>query len=235
MKAPASARRIRLVSEERPRSIWFWLGCGCLGCLSLVVIAFLVIFFLGLSAARDFEAGFSDPEVRDRTVRELLGTEALPEGLYPLGGIHVPFFADAAVLSSRPQSGEPAVEAGDQLFLFFQASRWMTETIGDEGMMETSGIDVERDELIAEGEIQLPHYRFDWSSYRGELEIDQDTVEGIVASMRIECFTGPARFRLALWLTPEPPTVEGQETDFTGTPADPEALRALMAQFDPCS
>jgi hypothetical protein len=199
-----------------------------------VALAFVVIFLLGLSAARNFEAGFSDPDVRDSAVRELLGTETLPEGLHPLGAVTVPFFAEVAVLSSRPQSGEPVVEEGDQLFLYFQASRWMTEMIGDEGMMETSGVDVDREELIAEGEIRLPHYRFDWSSYRGELEIDQGTVEGIVASMRIECFTGPARFRIALWLTPEPPSVEGQEPDFTGTPADPDALRTLMAQLDPC-
>ncbi len=226
---------------EKKRSPAFWVGCGCLGCLGLLLAALAVVSLLGFSAARSIGSGFGDPETRQRRVEKLLGTDT-PEGYYPLGGIGVPFFIDAAMLVDRPQpEGEPDLEAGDSLFVFFQASRWLSNTfVEDKDVLSVSEVDIDEKELLGEGEIQLAHYRFDYRATRGELRVENEPFDGIMSLMEIECFAGTDRFRFALWMTPPPDSAVTQEgetpapPDYSGTPADEATLAAFMQHFDPC-
>jgi hypothetical protein len=79
-----------------------------------------------------------------------------------------------------------------------------------------------------------------YMAQRGEVQVQGGAqsqgqlAEGVSSTILVEC-KGDRRLRMAIWFGPDPdPEAPGEKLDLTGTPGDPEAIRAFMAHFDTC-
>jgi hypothetical protein len=235
--------------EERTgTSPWVWVGCGCAVLVGLVMAAVVALGWWGYRQGKEIEAGFKDPVKRAERTREVLPYDELPPGYHPLGAISIPFFMDMVMFSDREP--RPEVEEGrpfDQRGFFFIKVRQFGK--GDEDIekflkgegeeppgLEGTQLDFESRETVATGTVEAGGGKLRYQARRGSLRAEQGDAEGIANFFLVECAKDDGRLRFGIWFGPEAnPTVPAAEADFTGTPADPQALREFAGHFRFCA
>lgn len=233
---------------EGKTSPWVWVGCGCLGALILIVGAFGAMIFMGVSWVKDIEETMSDPVKRTDRVMEILDTDALPDGYNAIAGITIPLFAEMAVLgTNEPDAHGQLDELGERGFVYMKLKLSMPEKEQElrdflEGTSEKkpdimlqSNIRLDADEVVERGEMELDGSSAIYSIYRGDINVENKTGEGLAAMAMIQC-PEDRRIRLGIWFGPDPSKDEAiEEADLTGTPGDKQAIKDFLSHFDFCN
>jgi len=217
------------------KSAWAYVGTGC---VMLALIAAVLVaggsFWLYRNA-RNFERSMTDPVTRAARVREVLGTEDLPEGYHEVMAFRIPFLVQAAILSGGDgESGLIYVQALDNDQDRRALRDYFEGKTSDPAVLAENQIKVEIDEIIGRGVVPGDGATLLYLAQRGKIEVEGFHGEGVTALVLVECRDDP-RNRVAIWFGPDPaPDLPVAETDFSGTPADPEALAAFMGHFRLC-
>lgn len=221
--------------SEQKRSPWVWIGCGCVGCLGLVAVGFVILFFLSSRAVRDIGEGFTDPEAREEKVLDLLQTDTLPSGYHAFGGFSVPLFMSLAMITDADpaQAADPEHPAlGERLLVYVRGARWLTQG-ADTDIFDRMQVSIDQEERLGSGTLEMPTMTIDYTAFRGNVEIQGERRNGILAMMQIGC-SADSRLRMAIWMAPDP-AVEEEVSDLRHTPADEAEIRDFMSHFDFCA
>lgn len=217
------------------KSAWAYVGTGCVT-LALIAALFVVggSFWLYRSA-RKFERSMTDPVARAARVREVLGVEVLPEGYHEVMAFKIPFLMQVAILSGG-EGDHGLVYA--ELLDSGQGRRALRDYFegktADPAVLAENQIQVEVDEIIGRGVVPADDALLLYLAQRGKIEVEGFHGEGIISLILVEC-PDDERNRVAIWFAPDPtPDLPVAETDFSGTPADPDALAAFMGHFRLC-
>ena len=233
---------------EGNTSPWVWVGCGCLGALILIVGAFGAMIFMGVSFVKDLEETMTDPAKRAEKVMEILDTDELPDGYNAIAGITIPLFAEMAVLgTNEPDAHGQLNELGERGFVYMKLKLSMPEKEQElrdflEGRSEKkpdimlqSNIRLDADEVVERGKMELDGSNAIYTIYRGDINVDNKTGEGLAAMAMIQC-PEDHRIRLGIWFGPDPSQGEAiEEADLTGTPGDKQAIKGFLSHFDFCN
>lgn len=232
------------------------LGCGCAALLGLFLAAALSVTFLSYRAGRALERQVEDPEVAAARVREVVPYGELPAGYRPLGALRVPLTFDLALVMAPAEGGAPGeydrgfvyVRVRDWLGRGDRTRQWLESGEGDAAPLQQEQLDFEPREVVGRGTLTSGRAEVTWVARRGDVDVkvgeERGVVEtetegdrhGVLTLMDVEC-PGDARYeRIAIWFAPDPsPDVPAAEQDWTGTPADPQALADMLARFDLCA
>ncbi len=244
------------MSERQGTSPWVWVGCGC-GIAVLVGVAALVALgFLGARKAREIRHDMTDPESRTEKVLGVLGTDAVPDGYYPMIGLSIPFLMDMAILSDLPvkDDGEPqGFDKRGFIYIAMISLGRQQKELRDFFAGRTESPDVLRrqrinldiGERLANGKVERPDAEVLWVAHRGDVDVMGSRSEGITTLILIDC-PQDRRMRMGIWFGPEPAVeaaveaaaaseaVAGTAPDLTGTNADQEVITRFLAHMRPC-
>jgi hypothetical protein len=175
----------------------------------------------------------ADPDLRRTKAEALLHAEALPAGYEATLSLSVPMLGRVAVLEQR------APERGLFLYLESRGSRTPAEP-GDERferLLDVRGLRLDPGEPLAGGELAIGAQVLDYRASRGRLwHPPEGEREVLLALVDIGCRPLEEVARLGVWIGADPaPDRPLEELDLSGTPADPEALRAFLSAFRFCS
>lgn len=224
---------------------WVIVGATCGVLVLLALVAAGVGGFFMYRTARDFAEGFTDPEKREAKAKEVLGCDALPAGYHAMMSMSIPFVLKMAILSTTPPDEEGQIQGLDQGgFIYFRflkemdasMKQYFTGEKDDPNVLKEHHInlDMERAELIDRGLIELQDQRCYYITQRGSFQVEQGRSEGLQSLVLVEC-PDDNRMRMGIWFLPDPNRgVPAQEADWTGTPADPETVKAFMDHFSLC-
>lgn len=246
--------------EPRARkstSPWMWLGCTCAVLVVIGMLAVVGVTWFTYRKSKEFADLVGDPVKREAKTREVLRYESLPAGWHPLGSISIQYVMDMAMLTEEPPgAGDTDGDLGPPGFIYMAARSWGNdeedlrrylrgETDRTE-VLERSPMDLDQEEEIARGEIEVGGTPVLYRAGRGEITTQGERRAGIVTVMLFDC---PApdddRMRLGVWIsadatpeTPETPEVPAAPADtrqdLAGTPADPRAIQTFLAHFELC-
>lgn len=200
----------------------------------------VAIITFGVRTARNVKIGINDPAERAAQAEAILGYRELPEGYQPAVGISVPFVLRLAVLAdTAPGADGKFHEAPERAFFYVRPARWMAHKGDLREVFEGAGnpsraferwqntnIRIRGNEQISEGSVTVNGREIPYAARRGELEVDNDEVEGILAVFVVQCGEGREP-GLGGWLVPD-------TDDLTGTSADPAALADFLSAFELC-
>lgn len=219
------------------------LGCA-IGCGVLVVIMAVAASACGVwlwKQGQEIRADATDPERGAARALEILGVERLPDGYYVLTAFSVPFVMRTAVLTDRPPVAEVEGATSDRGFeergfVYFemvgfgqdeQELRDFFEGRTDDiGVLRDNGIQTDIEEVLGRGVLEIPGASVMYVLQRGDVRVQRHADRGLSALTLVDCPDDEKR-RIGLWFGPD-------ADDVAGTPADPEALRAFLAQFSFC-
>lgn len=256
-----------MTEETSRKPTCLFLGIGCAILVALGAAAIGGVTYWGWQKSKQLR----DPEVRADSVREILGVDELPEGYKPVIGMEVPWVMKFAILSDREVTfGDDDDDLGDRAFIYFQLLRGKNDDpelrdffegrSDDPRVLRKKGvkIDVDLDEVIGRGVVEIPGGEALFVSAEGGLETDHGRSEGITTISLIQC-PQDKRLRVAIWEGPLPEGSAGagpeaaaqalpedaaaapseaapgaDSISYAGTPADPETLRAFLSQFSFC-
>jgi hypothetical protein len=220
-------------------------GCVLGGCaITTVLLVTLIggVSYYGIRRAKQFGEDLKDPDKRAAKVMDILGAERLPEGLYPVIGMSIPFIVDFAFLGDQPPEadGEPGEPEDSGFFYFslltmgedrqemrelFEGKRRSTR------LLRQNDIDFDTDELLGRGQLQDEDRSIGWVAYRGEMEHH----DALLTMLLVECSESDRRLRLGIWFQPDPePMAPLEDLELVGTCADEEAIEDFTAYFDFC-
>jgi len=240
---------------KKPTSPWLYVGCGC---VALVILAVLTMIGGGavlVSRVQGYVENMQDPVARAEKVKEILGTERLPDAYHARMYFSLPWPVnlDMVILSDGPEpeqgvfdehfEGLDSTAAGDHVFVFF-AVRGSPDKDFDE-VFEGSrrsgevqfdmGSSFHSREELSRGEIDLDPQKLTYVAHRGDFDTDDgERIAGLYSQVRVTC-PDRGRTRLAVWFERQPEGAdEDAPPDLPGTPADEEALRDFMSHFNLC-
>lgn len=235
---------------KKPTSPWVWIGCGCGALVVLAMAGMAGLTWFGYREAKQFEKNMTDPAAREAKVKSVIHYDELPPGYYPLMGFSIPFIMDMAIFTDKelPAGQVPSDAEGFEDHGFFYMR--MLQSRGNKEEMQRmlrgektqgespwsqSSVNFDEREVIRRGTVEVDGTEVLYSAARGELKQQNDANrEGVVAMVLPDC---PADNRLGfgLWFGRDPdPTKPAAEIDWTGTPADPEALKEFLGHFRLC-
>jgi len=179
---------------------------------------------------------------------EILDTDELPDGYNAIAGLTIPLFAEMAVLgTNEPDAHGQLNELGERGFVYMKLKLSMPEKEQElrdflEGRSEKkpdimlqSNIRLDADEVVERGEMELDGSNAIYTIYRGDINVDNKTGEGLAAMAMIQC-PEDHRIRLGIWFGPDPSKGEAiEEVDLTGTPGDKQAIKGFLSHFDFCN
>jgi hypothetical protein len=236
------------VGEKREKSPWLYVGVGC-GCLLLLgFVAVVGLIGFGVMTAKNLKDSIEDPVKRAEEVRDILGSETLPEGYEPVLGLSAPMMFRLAVLANvAPDADGEFRDPVERAFFFLRLSGWITHDDDLRKIFEGPGdplraletwdqadVSIIGDEPVGEGSVSVGGREWRYAAQRGDMLIDRTRIEGVLAVVVVKCGAGK-RDGLAAWLVPDPdPDQPAESVDFSGTPANPEALTAFLSRFDLC-
>ncbi len=232
------------MSTEKKTSPWVYVGIGCGVVVGLIVIAVVVVGYVGYRFARQVSTELNDPVAREAKVKTVLGADTIPDGYYPAMGLSIPFLMDMAILSDReglPSGGRPFDLRGFIYVNMRSASKQQTElkdffegNADEPSMLRQQSIRLRHGEVVGRGEIHDKQRRILYVAQRGRVEMRDAEVEGLTAMLLIEC-PSDGRARLGIWFGPDPdPSAPVKTANFKGSPADESAIRDFTRQFDFC-
>jgi hypothetical protein len=159
----------------------------------------------------------------------------------------IPFVMETAMLTDVPadaEGGEP--EFGDRGFLYVKMLRmgqdeqelrdYFEGRTDDASVLSDNGINVDVDEVIGRGQLQLDEVELMYVVQRGDVSMGSrgGRGQGLASMTLIEC-PADSRLRVGIWFVPDPdPEAAADEVDLAGTPGDPAALSAFYSHFRLC-
>lgn len=214
-------------------------GCA-LGCAVVVLLMAAAAAACGVWVWREgaqMRDEAADPELRSARALEVLGVSQVPDGYHVMAAFAVPFVMQTAILSDVPPDAEGSVEGfNERGFVYFemlgfgqdeqQLRDYFEGRTDDIGVLRDNGIQTDIDEVLERGVLELPGASAMYVTQRGRVRVNRFNDEGLSALALIDCPQDEKR-RIAMWFGPE-------AEDIAGTPADPAALRAFLAQFGFC-
>lgn len=240
------------------RKIGLGIAAGCAVIVGLLAVSAGACGVWLWREGQRIQAEMSDPEVRQDKVLEVLRTDAIPEGYYPMAAMSVPFVMEMAVLSDREPDAEGEAEGFDERGFIYvqmlgvgqdeqQLRDFFEGRTDDEGVLADNGINIDIDEILDRGVFDLEDARVMYVAQRGSVAVRGNRGRGLTGLALIDC-PDDERRRVALWFGPDPDAAgseageDGQSAEagapaqasLVGTPADPEALRAFLANFRYC-
>ncbi len=229
-------------------SPWVYVGWGCAVVAALIVLAVGGMAWWGYRLAKGIERDFKDPAARQAKTRAVVPYETLPAGYHPLGGISVPFLMDMAMFTDRPPDAIDQGDEFDRSAFFFISVRSFDPKDEEEFLrflrgegpepeaLARANVGYEAREAVAQGTLEAGGGMLLYQARRGSLDTDQGEAEGVVDIFLVDCpRRDDNRMRIGIWFGPDPnPAAAAAEADWTGTPADPEALRAFAGHFSLC-
>lgn len=225
---------------KKSTSPWIYFGCGCVTLAVLIAVGFGALGFAGFRAAKNFEAGLKDPEVRAARSLETLGAESLPEGWHAYMQVKIPMVMEMVLVSNGEPPPEGAVpddwnndQLGDSAFVFINM-RNLGDARADleralEAGAEPANVDVgfNSNERIGSGTLEMAYGNVRWTSHRGSF--NNQNRDGVYTMFVLDCEPADERVRMGFyWLAAEP------ESDLAGSPADETELDRFLGQFALC-
>lgn len=247
------------MAEKKGTSPWVWVGCGCIAAIVLLIALVLGAGFFGVQALKGYVEDLENPEVRETKVLEILGADALPEGLNAQMFFSVPFVMDMLILSDAPSGGGQDIQTEDlgERALFFLSMRNLggadqdLEKLlqGDTGQLDLDiDLDFRSRGDLGRGAFDLDNQQVRWAAHLGAASGKMDRV-GIYTIFLVECKPDDDKLRMAYYwdqiessTAEEGTEVEGAEVkeittadvQTEGTPADELVLKELLGQFRLC-
>lgn len=226
--------------------VWFWLGIGCVTVVLLCVVCTAGAGFFLFRAGKGFADDMRDPDKRAEKAAAVLGTEALPQGYYPVVGMELPFgVMRLAVLSDTPprEDGEPG-EMTDRGFVYVdliargaedrKVRDYFEGKTDDPSVLREHDINVDTKEIIDRGLIDLEDVDYLYVATRGRVRTQQFAGRGLTSITLVDC-PDDSRTRIAIWFAPDPdPEAPVETLDLAGTPADRGAIEAFLGHFSLC-
>lgn len=211
------------MAKRQGTNPWTYVGIGCLVVTGIAVILFVGIGILSYRWVQETRQTLTDPDRRAEKIRELLGTEALPEGYHPNFAITLPLVAEVAVLSDREASDDPEPDFDERGFIYASVRdfggqreklRDFVEGRTDEnefldGIHVDVDIDLDMDEgdPLSQGGFSLPQGQLTFVSYRAVTRPRRRgrrlRHESVAALFSVECETDK-RLKLGIWFGPDP-------------------------------
>ncbi len=227
------------------RSPWKALGIGCL-LLALLGAALAVAGGVWLyRSAKRVEREMRDPAARTAKAQRLLGTTALPDGYHAMVAFSIPFLMDVAILSAQEPDEKGVIrDFGERGLIYVQFIRagqdeqelrdYFEGKTSDPRVLRENNIDIDADEIIGRGVVQLADATLMYVAQRGRVSAQGFEGGGVTSLGLIDC-PADQRLRMAIWFGPDPsPGWSVEEVDLTGTPADEAALAEFMGRFRFC-
>lgn len=142
-----------------------------------------------------------------------------------------------------------------------RSRKWLAGGEGDDVPIEQEQVVFQPQEVVARGELVSGGARITWVARRGEVEIDLgqdgdgrggdggdgdgggagdaevrgDAEDAVLALFSIGC-DDEGWERIGMWFVPDPaPDTPVPEAEWSGTPADPDAIAAFLAPFHLCA
>lgn len=236
------------MTEKRRTSPWVWVAAGCGAAVVLLLIAGGAFLYFGVRMAREMEREMEDPRAREETAREVLGSEDLPPGYYPVMSFSVPFVMEMAILSDiEPPPGPPAdFRFDDRGFLYVEmlatgsqrreVERFFAGEIDQTEFLRRSSVNLHRGEVLQRGTVTVGEIEIPYVAQRGSLSFGHGggDRESITTTVLVRC-PGSSRLKLGMWFGDDPsPEAAGAELDLAGTTADPAALAEFLGHFRLC-
>lgn len=218
------------------------LGCGA----GLVLIALVLggLGFWGVQKAKQFEADLKDPAAREEKVMGILGTEALPDGYYPMMGITFPFVFEMAMLTREPIPEGQDPEGAEPSFIYMKMLSFGQEdqelkdffngTNDNPSILRENNINVNIDDVVNRGELQVGEQNILWLTSRGRIQTGATRSSDLATIMMIRC-PNDKKSRLGIWLASEDPENNEDGTPkLEGTVGDPVKIESFMSHFSVC-
>ena len=237
-----------MAARRQGTPLWVTIGCGCLFLIALVVGAFLVAGYFGVSAFKGYIEDMKDPASRNARAGEMLGISEFPEGYTAQLFVRVPWVFDMVILSD----GDPAAVTDDNLdldadsfgehvffFLTLRKGKMGEEEVekmlrGDpiaEGVRVDFGLRADSAEELARGSFETPPQRLSYVSHRGEVEFENRPLSGIYTRVLVDCAEDELS-RLGIWFQRR--GEDDEALPVAGSPADENALRSFLGHFNLC-
>ena len=226
-----------MAKEKSKTMMVLAVGCGVL--LLLVGLAIVGGVFFVKNQVDEIQADLKDPSTK---TLEILGAEQLPPGYYPQFAFDIFKQVRISIISNVPKTGEDP-EMGEDGMMYFsipflkvdqEARGFFDGTNNDTRVLRDNGINIDVDEVVARGVLNLKGQEMPYVVSRGRVQTDNGNVDGLNAVVLIEC-DGKSRTSFALRYQEDPdPNAPAEELDLSGTPCSPENLAAFFDHFDFC-
>lgn len=243
------------------RKIGLGIAAGCAVIVGLMAISAGACGVWLWREGQRIQSEMTDPGVRRDKVLEVLRTDRIPDGYYPMAAMSVPFVMEMAMLTDRAPDAQGEVEGFDERGFIYvqmlgvgqdeqQLRDFFEGRTDDEGVLADNGMNIDVEEILDRGVFDLEEARVMFVTQRGSVAVQGNRGAGLTGLALIDC-PDDERRRVALWFGPDPAAADaaadpegeaGEEAQagsalvrqLEGTPADPEALREFLANFRYC-
>jgi hypothetical protein len=232
------------MSTDKKTSPWLYVGVGCLVALGLLVVGVVGVGYFGYRYARQVGEEMKDPVAREAKVKDVLGTQDIPSGYYPVLGLSIPFVMEMAILSDIETLGSSGPAFKQRGFIYMnmlggtkqqqELRDFFEGKTTDSSMLRQQSIRVRAGDIIRRGEVQDKDRRMLYVAQRGTIEVRNAEVGGVTTMLMVAC-PNDTRTRLGIWFGPDPdPSAPVKSANFKGSPADEDQIRSFAGQFDFC-
>ena len=223
--------------QQRSGSPWKLVRRGCVALALATGVTIVVFLFVGHRMAREVREQMDDPALRLAGAREVLHAESLPEGFEATLAITVPLLGRVVVLEGAQQPlGDNGELGPGRLFLYLESrgsqptDSWAEDL---DRLLEVRGLELEPGPLLANGKIETLAYRAIQARLR---QRPQGEWPVLAALVDVRCWADEGIVRFGVWIEPDPAAGwPAEEVDYTGTVADPAAIRDFMSGFRFCA
>lgn len=224
---------------------------SCLGCAGVLTALAIGSFFMVQKVVSDIENSFSNPDARAQTL--LAQPDTYPPGYGPVAAFGLPFFGDFVFLGEP--TGEPggegfekmikAISITDPSMLFLKGTRgeghpdlvaFLKDGQANHFILPGNNVMFYADEMSSRGFFSAADAEISYLSTVGRVVFSgekETTLSGAYTLFLAKCEGNTTV--VGLWLDQEAEVTANEDgTPPTGSPADPQAFRDMMAYFSFC-
>ncbi len=235
------------MNEKKKASPWMWVGCGCAVAIVVLAVAVAGAGFFVAKKTKDFADSMTDPVAREAKTLQVLGSDTLPPGYYPMFSVSVPWVMELAMLSDLPpnEDGEPQ-DFGDRGLIFLQLRGGLGTDMDelrdffagrtdDVSVLRDNNINIDVDEILDRGTLDRDDLELMWVAQRGDVRAMGNTRDEAITTMMLLDCPEDEKLRLAIWFEKdENAQLDSEEADFSGTLADPVKIEQYAGYLHPC-